>query len=197
MRRREGRYHRHVSTLAVRPVRVSSPWASDGAQTIDFLDWLIDGVSARELAAATSGHMTLLQDTPWVQEHRFDLLRRLRGDRLPVPTYTPTFHRTRLDRLLGRRGTPDAPFGAAFKDERVGLLFCFCGDLECPTLTAQIVIHDDTVEWRDIAWQALSETTVGETYGPVGSFVDAVFQRAPYETLINSLLAQTESAKRD
>jgi len=79
--------------------------------------------------------------------------------------------------------------GPASREElgRVALLYCRCGDLDCRTLSARIVVNEVSVEWRDIGWQ------VG--HGPfdfadqVGRPAHAVFDREAYEELLVDLLS--------
>lgn len=70
----------------------------------------------------------------------------------------------------------------------MGLLFCLCGDIACPTLSTEVVVSDDVVRWRNIGWQV--------SYAPFGSDMatvldelgQAVFDRAEYDRLMVSLL---------
>ena len=111
------------------------------------------------------------------------------------PTYVPEFRQTRWQKRLGRKGTPVARFGAAFDDARVGLLFCMCGDIDCPTLSAEVVASGDVVQWRDIGWQV--------SYAPFGSdgtpaldeYGVLTFDRAEYDALLASLLDSGEKAR--
>lgn len=177
-----------MNRLSVRAVSLQVPTLGKGdAATVEFLDWEIDGVSLRDRYEADT-EMTLLQDQEWMQPHRAEAIARLRGEVTAPPTYVPEFHQTRLQKRLGRRGTPVARFGAAFDDARVGLLFCLCGDIDCPTLSTEVVVSADLVHWRDIGWQ------VG--YAPFGSDMapespehgQATFDRAEYDALLASLL---------
>lgn len=155
-----------------------------GEETLAALEWTINDVPLTELV----GHETSIPRLHAAADpiEREDLLHRLRGDRGGPPTAARTFHRTWLNRALGRRGTPWAPFGPAFDDGRVVLLECPCGDLDCGALTTEVVIGDDVVEWRAIGWQV--------TYSPFEGFNDVVrsatFDRSDYIHLIDDLLAK-------
>ena len=82
-----------VNRLSWRRMSVSAPWLDDGdaPRTVDFLDWVIDGVSLREMVDADD-EMTLLQDEEWMQPHRAEAIARLRGELTTPPTYLPRFH---------------------------------------------------------------------------------------------------------
>ncbi len=133
--------------------------------------------------------MTLLQSAEWLRPYRIEKLRRLRGEDLPPPTFEPRFRPSRLDRLLGKRGVPIAPFGAAFQDGRVALLLCACGDLDCPTLSANVVVNDATVEWRDVGWQVSYEPF--EAQDVVREQPHMTFERSAYEALVADLLGDS------
>lgn len=154
-------------------------------ERLAFLDWTIDGVPLRKTFGdgEEDTNSTLLYEDADPTD-RLENLRRLREFDTPPPTFEPRYHRTWFDRLVRLRGTPIAPWGTAFSDGRVCLLYCFCGDLDCPTLSTQVVTHADKVEWREIGWQV--------TYEPFESnqseLVNAVFERKAYETLIDNLL---------
>lgn len=166
------------------------PWLGKRDKaTVDFLDWEIDGVSMRERFEAQT-EMTLLQDQEWIQPHRAETIARLRGEVTGPPVYVPEFHQTRLQKRLRRRGTPVARFGAAFDDARVGLFFCVCGDIGCPTLSTEVVVSADTVQWRDIGWQVSYEPFGrGMTFGSgmTSEAAQAAFDRAEYNALLDSL----------
>lgn len=114
-----------------------------------------------------------------------EALQRLRGDRADRPVFAQRFERSWFDKVLRRKGTPWAHSGPAFEDGRVCLLECPCGDLDCGALTTEVVISEQSVEWRDIGWQV--------TYAPFAGFNDvlhsATFERNAYMSLIDQLLA--------
>lgn len=59
-------------------------------------------------------------------------------------------------------------------------------DLECQTLTAQLVLHEDIVEWCDIGWQVSYEPLdLSEQESPV---ISLAFDRAQYEEVLRALL---------
>lgn len=143
-------------------------------------EWTINGESLSEMFDGDTF-------VPLLYDHSVDLrdaLLRLRGDITDPPVFTPRYERTFLDRLLRRKGTPWAFSGSAYEDGRVCLLQCPCGDLDCAALTAQVVISDRTVEWKDIGWQV--------TYEPFMDYNEtlrsATFDRAEYIALIDELL---------
>lgn len=154
---------------------------------VTFLDWVIDGTSLRDRFDAAT-EMTLLQDEKWMRPHRTESIARLRGEVTGPPAYRPQFRRTTLDRLLGRQGTPVARFGAAFDDGRVGLLFCVCGDIDCPILSAEVVVAGGVVQWRDIGWQVGHAPFGGEGPAEQDEGVCATFELREYESLMRSLL---------
>ena len=150
-----------------------------------FLDFTIDGTSLRELFDRPD-YLTLLTANDFDSSTRLESLQRLLGVDIPPPSFTPRFHRTRLDRWLRRRGTPYAPWGTAFEDGRVGLLFCRCGDLDCGTLSTRLEFHRDSVVWRDIGWQTTYERFAGVDTDD--ALTTAEFSRGSYERLIRGLL---------
>lgn len=77
---------------------------------ISFLDFTVDGAS---LGERFNGEITSL--TVHDPDFRTENLRRLTGAQIPLPTFEPRFYRTRVDRLLHRRGTPHAPHETAFR----------------------------------------------------------------------------------
>ncbi len=177
-----------MNRLSVRRVSLQVPWLGKGdAATVDFLDWEIDGVSLRERYDADT-EMTLLQDEEWIRPHRAEAIARLRGKLTDPPTYVPEFHQTRLEKRLGRKGAPIARFGAAFDDARVGLLFCVCGDIDCPTLSAEVVVSGDVVQWRDIGWQVSYAPFGADITRELDEYGHATFDRAEYDALMASLL---------
>lgn len=184
-----------VNVLGVRSAGLdqSDGRSRAGADVYAWLDWTVDGKSLRSKYSQkgtddtdiTLLHARDLEDEPF----RTESLRRLRGDTLSPPTFEPRFYRTRLDRLLHRRGTPYAPAGTAFEDGRVGLLYCYCGDLDCGALSTRVEVTAETINWRDIGWQVTYEpyTPYDEVQQWLGDR-DLTFDRAPYESLINRLL---------
>jgi hypothetical protein len=179
-----------VQAAHLDPQEAGSRPSEDG---YSWLEWTVDGASLRSIyASAGPGEsaITMLQARDAEDEPlRTESLLRLRGDDIPSPTFAPHYHRTRLDRLLHLRGTPVAPSGTAYQDGRVGLLFCYCGDLDCGALTARVEVQGETVSWRDIGWQVTYEPYVPYDEGQDWlGHRDLIFDRAQYESLINSLL---------
>lgn len=74
-------------------------------------------------------------------------------------------------------------------DGRVVLLRCpVCGDVGCGAVTAELVLHDDVVEWRDVGWQSEEDFDVLRDAFP--SPLTLRFSRAPYVALLRRLLAE-------
>ncbi len=151
--------------------------------TVAVLEWTINGVPLREIVDDPTSIPPLYAGAD--EDQRRELLLRLRGDRTDLPTFVPRFERSRLDRLLGRRGTPWAPFGSAFEDGRVVLLECPCGDLDCGALTTEVVVEDDAVEWRDIGRQVTYEPFAGYN----AEVWSARFDRSQYLAVIDDVIA--------
>ena len=81
--------------------------------------------------------------------------------------------RERLDRLQGRL-TPD------YEDGRTALLSCpICGDSGCGALTAELIVTDDAVEWRDLGWTSADDSVV--FFGPA---LTLTFDRAQYHQVL-------------
>ena len=136
-------------------------------RTITFLDWTIDGRPLRELVADVDGRVpsevTVLQN---------------RGA-------APGVGRDVLRLLLGRSVGDE--FSIVMPDGRAPILLCsMCFDLECATLTAEVVWHDDRAEWRDVAWQVARDDLHLEDSDFEPTTI--VFDRAQYESLIHGLL---------
>ena len=183
-----------MNTLGVRVAQLapSGTEADVWDFTYPWLEWTIDGASLRSMYSPRPDDrvVTMLrardnEDEPMRSEN----LLRLRGDALAPPKSEPRFHRTKLDRLLHLRGTPYAAEGTALEDGRVGLLYCYCGDLDCGALSTWVDVTAETVTWRDIGWQV--------TYRPYAAYDpeqdwpgdrDLTFDRTQYMALINQLL---------
>lgn len=152
--------------------------AADGL--IPFLDFTVDGES---LGDRFSGDMTALTvDDAAV---RTECLRRLGGEPITLPSFRPEFHKTRLDRMLRLRGTPEAPHESAFADGRIALYYCSCGDMDCGVVSTRLEFTETTVIWHDVGWQV--------TYEPFEALQEVgvqtyEFARADYDDLIAWLL---------
>ena len=183
-----------MSTLGVRVAQLDSRGVESGLlePTYPWLEWTVDGVPLRRLYSPSADDrvVTMLQARDAEDEHmRTENLLRLRGDAIAPPIFEPRFHRTRLDRFLHLRGTPCAPAGTAFEDGRVGLLYCYCGDLDCGALSTWIDVTAESVLWRDIGWQVSYRPYA--PYDPGQDWPgdrDLAFDRAQYVALINQLL---------
>lgn len=152
------------------------------ASSLAVVEWTINDVPLTDLFKSGSD-VPVINANADLDEVRENLFR-LRGDRTDPPVHEARFERTWLDRLLGRRGVPWAPWQPAFEDGRVVLLVCWCGDLDCGAISTQVVLHDETVEWRDIGWQV--------TYEPFAPEIPArstLFERTAYLQVIDGLLA--------
>lgn len=153
-----------------------------GETQLATLEWTINDVPLSKLVKDGTS-IPLLYDGA-DPGSRSETLHRLRGDRSDRPTFVRRFERSWLNRLFGMKGIPWAFSGPAFEDGRVVLLECPCGDLDCGALTTEIVVGDETIEWRDIGWQV--------TYEPFAGFNDEVrsarFDRTEYTSLIDDLL---------
>lgn len=132
-----------------------------------YLEWTVDGVPLRSVVAWPGGEVaaevTPIQNSYATRDYEADYLRALLGD--PVER----------DRAI-------------MSDGRVPLLVCGIDfDLNCRALTAELVVGTDTVEWRDIAWQADDEPLdLGEQAQPVLSLT---FDRTQYDSVVRPLLA--------
>jgi len=134
-----------------------------------FRDWVVDGVPLRQIVAQRSGgphaaglpaeHPPLRRDDFW-----------------------PGLAVSNLRNLLG-----DAP--GDLSGGRVVLLYCpVCADISCGAVTAQVVVHDDVVEWRDLGWQDEDGFDVERD-----EFVEPLtfrFSRPAYCALLRRLLAE-------
>ncbi len=139
------------------------------ATRTDYLDWTVDGLPVRELfESAKPGSAPVLEST-------------LISPAGSLDEYT----RDRLRALLGEVGSDTSD--AVFPNGRVGILFCnVCGGLDCPTLSAAIEFDDNTVTWRDIAFQTDGEPlSIADQVG-----VTITFAREQYEATIRELLAR-------
>lgn len=132
-----------------------------------YLEWTIDGVALSRVAAwpdgEVAGEVTPIQNDRATRDYEADYLSALLGD-------------------------PVKRDWATMSDGRVPLLVCGIDfDLNCRALTAELVAGTDTVEWRDIAWQADDEPLdLGEQTQPVLSLT---FDRTQYDSVVRHLLA--------
>ena len=153
-----------VAAVGHNTMFVRRGWRTVAQRTpVEFDDWTVDGVPLREL----------LTEVRPVNERTL----------MDRPISFPEWTRASLRALLNDESLPDDPW-VTYKDGRVGILFCeLCIDLDCATLSAGIEFSNESVIWRDIAFQ------VG--YQPfVASAVPLTieFDRQAYEALIRSLL---------
>ena len=103
-------------------------------RTVRYLDWTVDGRPLRDhltyVDSTSPGEVTVLQND-WAASG---------------------VGRQLVKALLGKESS--SRYDVVMPDGRVALLFCsYCFDLDCATLTAEIVFADDFVEWRDVGWQ--------------------------------------------
>jgi hypothetical protein len=134
-------------------------------QEVAFEDWTLDGELLRDLIrrsfpedmAAPDGEVTLLSDR-WVASAPVRALERL---------------------LAGQPGD--------FDDGRIALYVCKVdGDLGCATLSADVVVGTETVEWRDLGWQVDYEPGVKGAHPPLS----IRFDRTAYEAVLREALAR-------
>ncbi|WP_370287645.1 hypothetical protein [Nocardioides sp.] len=132
-----------------------------------YLEWTIDGVPLTRVAAwpdgEVAGEVTPIQNGYAMRDYEADYLRAMLGD-------------------------PVERDWTIMSDGRVPLLVCGIDfDLNCRALTAERVLGADTVEWRDIAWQAHDEPLdLGEQAQPAFSLT---FDRTQYDSVVRPLLA--------
>lgn len=132
---------------------------------VPFEDWTLDGQLLRDVIRdavaeqipAPDGEVTLLSDR-WVASAPVAALERL---------------------LAGRPGD--------FGDGRIALYVCQVdGDLGCATMSADVAIGPDTVEWRNLGWQVNYEPGVSGADPPLS----IRFQRIDYEAVLREALAR-------
>ena len=135
---------------------------------VDHLDWTIDGVPLREVFGRANAHWSEPRECTFIPPAG------------PIDEWVAGSLRA----LLGGEEAAASPYG--FGGGRVGVLFCsVCAGLDCHTMSAEIVVGDDTVIWRKIGYQTDWEPfTLGDDQ--VG--VSATFDRTQYETTIQELL---------
>jgi hypothetical protein len=145
------------------------------AAPLRFLDWTIDGQPLRDRMAFPDG--TVCREITFLTEGS-------EGDRYAIES---------LRVLLGEREAGADPW-VRYSDGRAGVLFCEqCGGLDCGAVTAEVVVGDSHVEWRDIAYQNVPEL-LGDVSEMLGT--DEVpaftlrFDRRSYESTVADLLAQ-------
>lgn len=143
-------------------------------QVVPFLDWAIDGTALREMCRWSDGELPQEVTT------------------LANPAASREFAAQSLRALLGGPEHPE--FWTRMADGRVPLLYCICCyDLECRTLTAEVAILDETVEWRDVGWQVGYEPYDRDDQ-ELRTFT-LVFERRQYESRLAELLQQIGSSK--
>ena len=120
-----------------------------------FLEWSVDGTPLRQLITDSSDNAVAPP-----QEEVTCLM-----DRYPDEAVE------QIDRLLGR-------VPADFDVDRVALLVCpLCLDLGCGAVSAQLIIADETIEWRDLGWQ----TSLQDGFTPFTPELVITFNRRQYE----------------
>lgn len=132
---------------------------------VAFEDWTLDGQLLRDVirdvaaaqVAAPDEEVTPLADR-WITSAPIDALDRL---------------------LAGHPGD--------FEDGRIALYVCQVdGDPGCATMSAEVVIGPDTVEWRNLGWQVNYESGIAGVDPPLS----IQFQRSDYEGLLREALAR-------
>ena len=128
-------------------------------------DWTLDGEPLRDIIragfpedlAAPQSEVTLLSDR-WVPSAPLRTLERL---------------------LVGAPGD--------FEDGRIALFVCQVdGDFGCATLSAEVVVRDEVVEWQNLGWQVDYESGVRGADPPLS----IRFARDAYDAVL------TEAMKR-
>lgn len=136
--------------------------------SVAFADWTIDGLPLRGIVEQLGNDRPL--------ERTF-----LTDDRTDASFAAESL------RALINEDTTNADEWVRFNDGRVGLLFCpSCGDMDCSTLSAEIVIDDDRVLWRDIAYQVGYQPFSLDGTTPL----TISFERRQHDALIRTLLSQ-------
>ena len=132
---------------------------------VPFEDWTLDGELLRDVIraavaehiAAPAGEITPLSDR-WHAAVPIEALERL---------------------LVGRPGD--------FDDGRIALYLCQVdGDPGCATVSAHVVIGDDTVEWRNLGWQVNYEPGIAGADPPLS----IRFPRSNYEAVLHDALTR-------
>jgi hypothetical protein len=132
---------------------------------VPFEDWTLDGRLLRDVIrdavaeqmAAPGGEVTLLSDR-WVAPAPVEALERL---------------------LAGRPGD--------FEDGPIALYVCQVdADPGCATMSADVVIGSDTVEWRNLGWQVNYQPGVAGADPPLS----IAFRRSDYEAILREALAR-------
>jgi hypothetical protein len=134
-----------------------------------FEDWTVDSVPLRQVIAQRAGWP---EEAGVPAEHPA-----LRSD-----DFWPELAVSNLRSLLGEvRG--------ALPDGRVALLYCpVCADITCGAVTAELVMDDEAVEWRDVGWQVDEDFDVTRDGFPAP--LTLRFLRAPYLALLRRLLIE-------
>jgi hypothetical protein len=142
-----------------------------GTVEVAYEDWTIDGEPLR------------------------DLIRGAFPEDLAAPVWEVT--------LLSERWVPSAPVRALecllagapgdFDDGRIALYVCQVdGDFGCAALSAEVVVGEDAVEWRNLGWQVNYEPGVRGAEPPLS----VRFERAAYDFVLNDALARWKSRVR-
>ena len=137
-------------------------------QEVPFEDWTLDGELLRDVirkavagqVAAPDGEGTPLSDR-WVASTPVEALERL---------------------LAGQPGD--------FDDGRIALYVCQVdGDAGCGTLSADVVIGPDIVEWRDLGWQVNYQPGIAGVDPPLS----IRFGRSQYEAVLRAALTRWQA----
>lgn len=134
---------------------------------VRFLDWTIDGEPLRNRLGFDDGRPC--RDITFLVEGS-------EGDRYAVES---------LKALLGESNSGFDPW-VQYTDGRAGLLFCpQCGGLDCGAVSAEVVVGDDVVEWKTVAYQ---DGITGDVLLDSGPSFSLVFDRGMYEFFLRALL---------
>lgn len=165
--------------------RVEDFASPEGSPADPSVSWhfTVDGLTLNELHGDDNVGVLGGMDQDFANEN----LRRLLGEPVPAPTFEIRWAQ-KPRRILGIFSRPGIPFAwseSAFPDGRVGLTYCFCGDLDCGVLSANIEVSPDRVAWREVAFQTTFEPP------QVAEAPTYFFDRAQYESVLCAALNAT------
>lgn len=135
---------------------------------IEFMDWAVDGRPLRQMLAGEDGEppqeVTALHNPDVPTGFKRQTLRALLAESEPTEHWT------------------------TMPDGRVALLYCnVCYDLDCATLTTELVFEQDLVQWVNIGWQVGYEPFELNQDGT--NALSFTFERWQYEAVLRTLLA--------
>jgi hypothetical protein len=132
-----------------------------------FLDWTVDGEPLRDRFGLDDE--SPCRDVTLLLEHS-------EGDSFAIES---------LKALLGESSSGLDPW-VQYDDGRAGVLFCpQCGGLDCGAVSVEVVMGNDVIEWRNVAYQ---DGNTGAVLTDDGPAISLIFNRDEYESLLRSLL---------